>query len=126
MTAQEKAARAWLRAHRKEIPAELRPPWALEPTQRGHRGHTVAVAVDPDSLPAGGDPLDALLLDAERTRDDADAWLMTHEPRGRRSGTSERTQERMRAEERALMAAIARSAARFAASAGRGRIGEVS
>jgi hypothetical protein len=50
------AARAWLREHCKEIPAELPPPWTLEPVQRGHRGHTYAV-LDVELVAGGDDPL---------------------------------------------------------------------
>ena len=72
-----------------------------------------------DIAAQGGDPLDVLLRDADTGIDAADAWLAEHEPQRKRQGTSERTQERERAEERTLMDAAARSAARFAASAGR-------
>lgn len=51
---------AWLRAHRKEIPRELPPPWALEPVQRGHRGHTYAV-LDAELVAGGHDPLEWLI-----------------------------------------------------------------
>lgn len=68
---------------------------------------------------AGLTPLDALLRAGEGALDAADAWLAEHEPQRTHKGVSKRTQERERAEERALREAMARSAAHFAASAGR-------
>jgi len=70
---------------------------------------------------AGGNPWGNLLRDADTGIDAADAWLAQH--CSKRKGTSERTRERERAEERELAAVMARSAAQFAASAGRvGRV----
>lgn len=93
--------------------------------RRTHRGRAVVDSLTCDdgqremADPTGIDPLARLLRDADDALDDADAWLAEHEPQRGRKGTSLRTQERERADERALRKALDRSAARFAASAGR-------